>query len=283
MAETREAVYGQSVPVDFTLWQTDGSALLTGAVHAAGDTVLVSDDLPEVPTTNGFEIKERGYVIALTADELEAQHIALYIIDQGAKTWLDKVIHIFTHSHPLAYDPRGVLAADTAQTGTASSITLAASESSTNDLFVGGVVEIIDGTGVGQAPRVISNYVGSTKVATVDPDWVITPAADSVYRIYSVPPSAGLALIRQNQARPNFTFLMTDSAGDGAPGLTVTAQRRLDAGAFAPCANAVVEDAAGGGVYAINLASSDTNGEIVTLKFTAAGAQDRVITILTKP
>lgn len=283
MAETREAVYGQSVPVDFTLWQTDGSALLTGAVHAAGDTVLVSDDLPEVPTTNGFEIKERGYVIALTAAELEAQHIALYIIDQGAKTWLDKAVHIFTHSHPLAYAPRGVLAAATAQAGAAASITLAATESSINDFFLGGVVEIIAGTGAGQAPRVISDYVGSTKIATVDPSWIVAPAADSVYRVYSVPPSAGLALIRRNQPRPNFTFLMTDAAGAGAPGLTVTAQRRLDAGAFAPCANAVVEDAAAGGVYAINLASSDTDGEVITLKFTAAGAQSRVITILTKP
>ncbi len=88
--------------------------------------------------------------------------------------------------------------------------------------------------------------------------------------------------IRRNIALPNFTFYMVQSNGiTPATGLAVTAQRRLDAAAFAACANAVAEVAFG--VYSIDLATSDLNGDVVTLRFAAVGAAQRVITIVTGP
>lgn len=192
MADTISAEYGRPLTIDFELWQTDGTDFQTGAVHAAGDTVILRDEAAEVSTTNGFVDEGTGYSIALTATEMEAARIKLYIVDQGAKVWLDKAIRVLTHSHPLAFDPRGVMAAGTAQAGAIGSITLAASESTTNDIFAGGVVEIVDGTGSGQTPRVIEAYDGTTKVATISPDWVIAPDATSVYRVFSVPPSASV-------------------------------------------------------------------------------------------
>jgi hypothetical protein len=89
--------------------------------------------------------------------------------------------------------------------------------------------------------------------------------------------------IKKNVAMPYFTFSMI-SATDGKtlmPGLTITAQRKLDAGVFASCANAPV--GVGNGVYLINLEAADMNGDIITFKFTAAGALDRIITIKTNP
>jgi hypothetical protein len=88
--------------------------------------------------------------------------------------------------------------------------------------------------------------------------------------------------VKKNTALNNFMFLMVQSADHVTPatGLTVTAQRSIDGGLFAACSNSV--GAVGDGVYKINLAASDLNGDVITLKFTATGADQRTITILTQ-
>ena len=89
--------------------------------------------------------------------------------------------------------------------------------------------------------------------------------------------------IQKNTALANFEFVMFDSTDHITPktGLTVTATRSLDGAAFAACANAVAEIS--NGVYKISLAAGDLNGDVVTLRFTATGADDRLITIITDP
>ena len=69
----------------------------------------------------------------------------------------------------------------TAQAGAATTITLAASSSATNDAYSGWYLEIMAGTGAGQV-RQITNYVGSTKVATVAA-WDTNPDNTSTYRM----------------------------------------------------------------------------------------------------
>lgn len=86
--------------------------------------------------------------------------------------------------------------------------------------------------------------------------------------------------IPKNQALPNFSFLMYDNAGNPATGLSVTAQRSIDGAAFASCANSAHE--LGLGFYLIDLAASDLNGDVVSLRFSAAGAKDTAITIKTQ-
>lgn len=83
--------------------------------------------------------------------------------------------------------------------------------------------------------------------------------------------------LRKNTAFANFQFLMVDSTDHltGKTGLTVTAQRVLDGGALAACANPVVEIASG--LYRIDLAAADLNGNMVSLVFTAAGADARIV------
>lgn len=73
---------------------------------------------------------------------------------------------------------------DTAQGGTASTITLSASASAVNNCDPGQVF-IIGGTGVGQA-REITNYNTTTKVATVARDFRVTPDNTSIYMLGSV-------------------------------------------------------------------------------------------------
>lgn len=87
--------------------------------------------------------------------------------------------------------------------------------------------------------------------------------------------------IAKNVALSNFEFLMVDSADHVTPktGLTITAQITKDGGAFAGCSNSAVEIA--NGVYKINLTQAEMNADVITLKFTASGADQRTITIVT--
>jgi len=70
----------------------------------------------------------------------------------------------------------------TAQAGGATSITLDASASSTNDFYKHAWVRTTGGTGVGQT-RLITAYVGSTKVATVDRAWATNPDNTTTFAI----------------------------------------------------------------------------------------------------
>jgi hypothetical protein len=70
----------------------------------------------------------------------------------------------------------------TAQAGDTTNITLDASASAVDDFYNGCLIHVVGGTGVNQA-RVITDYVGATKVATVGEAWGTNPSSDSVFII----------------------------------------------------------------------------------------------------
>lgn len=72
----------------------------------------------------------------------------------------------------------------TAQAGTSTTITLDASALANDDIYNGSTITITGGTGVGQV-RVISDYVGSTKVATVSVAFTVTPDNTSLFSVAS--------------------------------------------------------------------------------------------------
>lgn len=87
--------------------------------------------------------------------------------------------------------------------------------------------------------------------------------------------------VKKNTALAAFPFTMYDSSAHApTTGLTVTAQRSIDGGAFGACANSVTE--VGNGSYKIDLAAADLNGDTIKLKFTATGADQQDITIVTQ-
>ena len=106
------------------------------------------------------------------------------------------------------------------------------------------------------------------------------PTTDGTKLNQTVSLVLGQLAVKKNTAYPNFTFVMVNSSGIPTAGLTVTATRRIDAGAFAACANASTEIA--NGAYTIDLAATDLNGTIITLRLSATGAVDRFITIFTQ-
>jgi hypothetical protein len=70
----------------------------------------------------------------------------------------------------------------TAQAATSTTITLAAGNAAVDDMFNNLDIVVTGGTGAGQTRR-ISDYVGSTRVATVTVAWTTTPDATSTYEI----------------------------------------------------------------------------------------------------
>ena len=87
--------------------------------------------------------------------------------------------------------------------------------------------------------------------------------------------------ITKNVALTNFEFLMVSSSDHLTPtaSLTITATISQDGGAFASCTNSVAE--VSNGIYKINLTQTEMNADIITLKFTATGADQRTVTIIT--
>jgi len=85
--------------------------------------------------------------------------------------------------------------ANTAQAGSSSTIQLHAGASSVTDIYKGMVIRTTAGTGPGQM-RVITAYNGTTKNASVYPNWSVNPASDTEFSIEACalyrPVSSGL-------------------------------------------------------------------------------------------
>lgn len=89
--------------------------------------------------------------------------------------------------------------------------------------------------------------------------------------------------VKKNQALANFEFLMTDSTNhQPVTGKTVTPTRSIDGGAFAAGTLSAVTEVSNG-IYRVNFAAADLNGNVVTLRCVAAGCDDTFVTLVTAP
>jgi hypothetical protein len=93
----------------------------------------------------------------------------------------------------------------------------------------------------------------------------------------TVPPQG----VEKNVALANFEFAMFDDLGNLKTGLTsFTSQYSLDGAAFASLSGTV--SAVSNGIYKIDsISAAELNGNVITLRFAASGARDKMITILT--
>lgn len=133
---------------------------------------------------------------AFSATEAQASRIAVTVVDAATKAVKDQQINIRTFGGPasLSPDPLVVIRRGTAQAGAASTITLDAGASATNDFYKGSIINVVGGTGVGQTAQIIS-YVGSTKVATVyvagppaqGSQFLTSPDSTSIFEIVANP------------------------------------------------------------------------------------------------
>lgn len=112
---------------------------------------------------------------SLTAAEMSASEIIVQVVDRAVLT--DQMFRIITL-------PDGAVRSRLAQGGTVNTIQLDTGAAALDSIYVGSVVSIIAGTGVGQS-RIITAYAQSTKTCTVDTNWAVNPTSSSVYAIYS--------------------------------------------------------------------------------------------------
>lgn len=119
---------------------------------------------------------------AIAADAITAAKVAADVHAEAADAVLDEAMSGHTTVGTLGQILQPARTG-TAQAGTASTITLDASASATDDLYEGGLLQITSGTGAGQA-RLITDYNGTTKAATVNSNWVTNPSSDSGFVLW---------------------------------------------------------------------------------------------------
>jgi hypothetical protein len=187
------------------------------------------------------------YSLTLTATEMQATQLVVQIVDQNGPAFRDALLFIKTKfqigqidvqadqiggsaSAILARPSSGgfginlvesggsnigtmvgflssmALRTGTLQAGGAGTATLDSGASATNDYYNGDILMLVGGTGAGQS-RIIDDYVGATKVATLNAGWSLNP--DNTTRFVIVPGSRSIdVLIPELTAIP--------SAGDTA-------------------------------------------------------------------
>ena len=156
---------------------TANSTNFANAWTASNGTIKIIRDgttLGNVTTLPTVVSGQYTYSWPLSGSEMTADEVIVQVVDRTNVT--DQAFRIITL-------PDGALRSRLAQAGNATTITLDSSAVATNDYYNGSIVAIIAGTGNAQA-RVITAYVGSTKVATVDTNWAVNPSTDSVFAIY---------------------------------------------------------------------------------------------------
>jgi hypothetical protein len=104
MADHYLRKYGVATTIDFQLYKLDGTGLKTDATSATHDIKIMKDEGAEADTTaDAFVDEGQGYSLALTATEMQAARIVLYIVDQsGPQVWLDKCLIIETYGNASA-------------------------------------------------------------------------------------------------------------------------------------------------------------------------------------
>jgi len=164
-----------------------------GAMSKLGEATLVA------ASNNGVDGTSGAYTFAPGASNANGtinRKVTVAVSGQITATATGICTHQAIHDNSsvlLLVDTVGpVTQTGTAQAGAASTITLAAAASATDNIYNGYGVRITSGTGAGQ-DRIISGYVGATKVATVSAAWTVQPNSTSVYEVFGFAVTSGAA------------------------------------------------------------------------------------------
>jgi hypothetical protein len=168
-----------------------GSQGTEGAPNAATDAVRVFGDHPIAwgPEFNRIDTDYANASISNSAPTVSigkgSMKLAAYLTPSstpGAAT--DPDFGRLLQGCGMSETKTAANVTGTAQAGGASSITLAAGASAVTDIYKGMPIQITGGTGATGTPfRMITAYNGTTKVATVFPNWDTNPDNTSTYKI----------------------------------------------------------------------------------------------------
>lgn len=148
--------YGVSTTIPFELYKLDGAGLKSDAASATHDIKIMKDEGAEADTTaDAFVDEGQGYSLALTATEMTAARVVVYIVDQTSpQAWLDKVLIIETYGnasaqHAFDLDTATVNLAADQSTVTIGTVNTAAALTTNNDktgyaLSTAGIDAVLD-------------------------------------------------------------------------------------------------------------------------------------------
>jgi hypothetical protein len=192
---------------------------------AATFRIVPAEASAGVPDVNVASIDANAITAtAIASDAITAAKVAADVHAEAADANWDEARsgHVAAGSFGEALQ---VTRTGTAQAGGNGSITLDTGASATNDIYIGQVVAISSGTGADQS-RIITDYNGTTKVATVLPIWVTNPSTDSVFIIRPYGP-ADVELWKQEA--PNALVSGNLHANVATISLDATAANNLEA------------------------------------------------------
>lgn len=291
--------YGVATTIDFELFEVDGIDFRIDAADGGADCTIRKNQGADATCTNDFADEGLGYSLLLSATEMQAAVITLYIVDATAtKVWLDKAIHIETYGNASAQH-----AFDLDLPG----VTIAAMNSNVIDA-ASIAAGALDGKGdwnvdkTGYSVSVIGSNVidaASINAGAMDGkgDWNVgkggySLATDGVSAAALA--AAAIDKIRdgllptQNAAFNNLEFLFVAASDHatpvtGAGGMAVT--RSIDGGSFGAGTGTGPAEV-GNGIYQYDASAADMNGGIITFRFTATSGtpgapDDRFVTIVT--
>jgi hypothetical protein len=157
------------------------SAMLSSIVwtQSADTMIIVQEDLQPQRLVRGAT--DASWTIStITFDSIPKYAFNLQVITNTAETLTPSAVsgNITLTASSSKHDT------GTAQGGNTTTITLKSASSGSDDYYNGLYITITGGTGAGQT-RIITDYVGATKVATVDSAWTTSPNSTSTYSIVS--------------------------------------------------------------------------------------------------
>jgi hypothetical protein len=242
--------YATAITLPFSLIKAGSADLAVSAdwTPATGDVKVRQDSgtYANVATLPSI-VSGTDWGQPLSTGETTGKFISIQVVDSATKAVEDQKLMCFTYGHASAYWPFDLsLALPT--NFPALSIT------------AGGLVTLAGVTHTGAVIPTVTDVTTKTGYSLANP-----------------------AGAKKNAALPNVPFEMRDSVtGLLRSGLAVTAQRRIDSGSFAPCANAVTEIGTTG-IYTIDIAATDVNGDCVMFLFTATGSSGTSMFFLLEP
>lgn len=203
-ANTTGTTTGPSITADFnsktglnvvTLVLSDGFYVADTDYHVVITTGTVDGDSVVGHTVATFSISNRAlkWNAAWDAEVQSEVADALAVFWTSPATLVDlvwdEVLTGATHNVATSAGRRlrqieaaFVLHSGTAQAGSINTITLDTGASATDDFYNHARVVITEGTGIEQE-RIIVDYVGSTRVATTAPPWIVEPVSGSVFEV----------------------------------------------------------------------------------------------------
>ncbi len=263
---------------------------------AAGDVKISKDGGAAANVTNLPTAITMGngayWDFSLTATEMQAAQVVVTVADSATKAVEDQSFIIETYGNASSQHPfdlaTALQAVNVTQFGGNAGTFSSGVPEVNSTKFAGQAITAAAGvtlpssvaspTNITQATGVDVTKWNGTTVATPDTAGYVKATIKAGTGTGEINLSSGAVPVKgnvkKNTALATFMFMMTDSTGHApATGKTVTCSRSIDGAAFASGTLANVIEV-GNGIYAVDFASGDLNGNNIILRATATGCDD---------